>query len=69
MENSSLTFDQPLSNDEQKSLRARGVLQESEVAIRVGDLLVAVDSLSGARRQMSANDVVVNEGRRQILRG
>lgn len=69
MENSSLTFDQPLSNDEQKSLRARGVLQESEVAIRVGDLLVAVDSLSGARRQMSANDVVVNEGRRQVLRG
>lgn len=69
MENSSLTFDQPLSNDEQKSLRARGVLQESEVAIRVGDLLVAVDSLSGARRQMSANDVVVNECRRQVLRG
>jgi hypothetical protein len=69
MENNSLTFDQPLSTDEQKSLRARGVLQESEVAVRVGDLLVAVDSLSGVRRPISSQDVVVNEGRRQVLRG
>jgi hypothetical protein len=69
MENSSLTFDQPLPNDEQKGLRARGVLQESEVAVRVGDLLIAVDSLSGARRPISSQDIVVNEGRRQVLRG
>ena len=68
MENNSLTFDQPLSNDEQKGLRARGVLQESEVAVRVGDLLIA-DSLSGIRRPISSQDVVVNEGRRQVLRG
>ena len=69
MENNSLTFDQPLSNDEQKGLRARGVLQESDVAVRVGDLLIAVDSLSGVRRPISSQDVVVNEGRRQVLRG
>jgi hypothetical protein len=69
MENNSLTFDQPLSNDEQKGLRSRGILQESEVAVRVGDLLVAVDSLSGVRRPISSQDVVVNEGRRQVLRG
>ena len=69
MENNSLTFDQPLSNDEQKGLRSRGILQESEVAVRVGDLLIAVDSLSGIRRPISSQDVVVNEGRRQVLRG
>jgi len=69
MENNSLTFDQPLSSDEQKGLRSRGILQESEVAVRVGDLLVAVDSLSGVRRPISSQDVVVNEGRRQVLRG
>lgn len=69
MENNSLTFDQPLSNDEQKGLRSRGILQESEVAVRVGDLLIAVDSLSGVRRPISSQDVVVNEGRRQVLRG
>lgn len=67
MSSSSLSFDQPLSNDEQASLRARGVLQETEVAVRVGDLLVAVNSLSGARRTLTVEGVV-SEGRRQVLK-
>lgn len=54
MENNSFTFDQPLSKDEQKALHARGVLQESEGAVRVGDLLVAVGSSSGIRRPISS---------------
>lgn len=67
MSSSSLSFDQPLANDEQASLRARGVLQETEVAVRVGDLLVAVNSLSGARRTLTVEGVV-SEGRRQVLK-
>ena len=67
MENNGLSFDQPLSGDEQRNLRSRGVIQESEVAVRVGDLLVAVNSLTGARRQIT-NEGLVAEGRRQVLR-
>jgi hypothetical protein len=68
MENNGLSFDQPLSGDEQRNLRSRGVIQESEVAVRVGDLLVAVNSLTGSRRQI-ASEGLVAEGRRQVLKG
>jgi hypothetical protein len=67
MENNGLSFDQPLSGDEQRNLRTRGVIQESEVAVRVGDLLVAVNSLTGSRRQI-ASEGLVAEGRRQVLK-
>jgi hypothetical protein len=67
MENNGLSFDQPLGSDEQRNLRSRGVIQESEVAVRVGDLLVAVNSLTGSRRQVSSEGLVA-EGRRQILK-
>ena len=67
MENNGLSFDQPLSGDEQRNLRTRGVIQESEVAVRVGDLLVAVNSLPGSRRQI-ASEGLVAEGRRQVLK-
>ncbi len=67
MENNGLSFDQPLSGDEQRNLRSRGVIQESEVAVRVGDLLVAVNSLTGTRRQIS-NEGLVSESRRQVLK-
>ncbi len=63
-----LSFDQPLPNDEQANLRARGVLQEAEVAVRVGDLMVAVNSLTGTRRPIVVESVVA-EGRRQVLKG
>ena len=67
MENNGLSFDQPLSGDEQRNLRTRGVIQDSEVAVRVGDLLVAVTSLTGSRRQI-ASEGLVAEGRRQVLK-
>lgn len=67
MDNNGLSFDQPLGDGEQRNLRSRGVIQESEVAVRVGDLLVAVNSLTGARRQIS-NEGLVAEGRRQVLK-
>jgi hypothetical protein len=67
MENNGLSFDQPLSGDEQRNLRSRGVIQESEVAVRVGDLLVAVNSLTGSRRKITSEGLVA-EGRRQVLK-
>lgn len=66
--NTGLSFDQPLPNDEQVTLRARGIIQESEVAVRVGDLMVAVNALTGTRRPIVVESVVA-EGRRQVLKG
>jgi len=66
--NSGLSFDQPLNDGEQAGLRARGVLQNEEVAVRAGDLLVAVNTLTGSRRSITTENVVNEAPQRRILR-
>jgi hypothetical protein len=66
--NSGLSFDQPLPDMEQASLRSRGVLQTEEVAVRAGDLLVAVNTLTGGRRSITIENVVTEAPQRRILR-
>lgn len=68
MSNNSFSFDQPLSNDEQTGLRVRGALSESEVAVRAGDLLIAVDTLTGARRSIKIDNSVNESSNRRVLR-
>ena len=66
--NTGLSFDQPIPDIEQSGLRSRGVLQESEVAVRAGDLLVAVNTLTGARRSITNENIVTEAPQRRILR-
>ena len=66
--NSGLSFDQPLNDVEQASLRSRGVLQTEEVAVRAGDLLVAVNTLTGVRRAITNENIVTEAPQRRILR-
>ena len=66
--NSGLSFDQPLTDAEQVSLRSRGVLQTEEVAVRAGDLLVAVNTLTGIRRAITTENVVTESSQRRILK-
>ena len=66
--NSGLSFDQPLPDSEQFTLRSRGVLQTEEVAVRAGDLLVAVNTLTGPRRAITSENVVHEAPQRRILR-
>lgn len=62
------SFDQPLSQVEQVNLRSSGAMNENEVAVRSGDLLVAVNSLTGERRRLS-NDATLSEStQRRLLR-
>jgi hypothetical protein len=68
MANHGLSFDQPLPDIEQAGLRSRGVLQESEVAVRSGDLLVAVNTLTGSRRSITNENIVTEAPQRRILR-
>jgi len=67
MENNGLSFEQPLSDNEQKDLRNKNLIESLEVAVRVGDLLIAVNSMTGARRQIGSASVV-SEGNRRVLR-
>lgn len=66
--NTGLSFDQPLLDVEQSSLRSRGVLTNEEVAVRAGDLLVAVNTLTGARRAITTENAVNEASQRRILR-
>jgi len=52
-----------LPTAQQAELRARGVIQQSEVAIQVGDLLVAEDVVSRGRRVITEG-IQVNESRK-----
>ena len=68
MANSGLSFDQPLTDIEQAGLRSRGVLQNEEVAVRAGDLLVAVNTLTGIRRSITTENIVTEAPQRRLLR-
>ena len=58
-----------LSNEEIQKLRALGVLTESEIATRQGDLLVAVDVISQTRRIIESSSVQERVNSKRLLRG
>ena len=60
-------IDQPLSDMRQQSLRAQGVISTSEIAIKVGDLYVAHNIVSGDRREITVVEPVTET--KQVLRG
>jgi len=61
----STSHESVLPTVQQAELRNRGVIQKSEVAIQVGDLLVAEDVVSRNRRVITEG-VNVNESRKLI---
>ena len=61
----STSHESVLPTAQQAELRNRGVIQKSEVAIQVGDLLVAEDGVSRGRRVITEG-VQVNESRKLI---
>lgn len=59
-----------LTDIEQNLLRQKGVITASEVAKRVGDLLVAEDVTSGSRRVIDRTAVIAEVApSRQVLKG
>lgn len=51
-----------------EQLRARGLLERNEVAVKVGGTIVAIDPVTGQRRQIDASSVLL-ESNRQLLKG
>lgn len=66
--NLGLSFDRPLPDSEQASLRSRGTLQTEEVAVHAGDLLIAVNTLTGSRRVIANESIVTEASQRRLLR-
>ena len=58
-----------LSNEEIQRLRALGVITESEIATRQGDLLVAVDVVKQTRRIIESSSVQESASSKRLLRG
>ena len=56
-----------LKDARQRELRSQGIIHESEVAIKVGDLYVAQNVITGARRPIRLDQTVTET--KQILRG
>tara|TARA_X000001388_G_C2190923_1_gene107508 strand:- start:132 stop:320 length:189 start_codon:yes stop_codon:yes gene_type:complete len=58
-----------LSEKQQKQLREQGLITESEVVAKQGDLYVAVNVINGTRRTLSIDPALLNESGKRVLRG
>jgi hypothetical protein len=56
----------PLTEREIKQMRMSGMISENEIALKVGDLLVAENVLTRERRILQES---VNENGKRILKG
>jgi len=63
-----MSIEKILSDLDIKRLRDKGVLQECEVAIQVGDILIAENVLTNVRRVLDSN-LIISESSRKILKG
>jgi len=58
-----------LSDEVNMSLRLQGIITESEVVLKVGDILIAYDVISQKRRKLSISESSITEGSRTLLKG
>ncbi len=63
-----MSLEKVLSDDETRGLRTRGVIQECEIAIKVGDIVVAENVLTKSRRILDTDQIVLEESR-SVLKG
>jgi len=58
-----------LTDNEQKILRNSGAIVNDEVAIRVGDLIIAEHVITQKRRVLKDARDILSESNRQLLKG
>ena len=58
-----------LSDDLQKKLRSIGLITETEVAAKQGDVYIAVSVINDARRVIHVDNTLLLEENKRILRG
>jgi len=50
-------------------LRSTGVITESEIVLKVGDIYLAYDVVTQSRRKINASQIVLSESTKRLLRG
>jgi hypothetical protein len=60
-------MEQILDDNSQRSLRARGLITETEIAVKAGDILFAKNVLSGEKRIIDSKSI--NNESKQLLKG
>ena len=63
-----MSIEKILSDGDIKNLRTQGVLEDCEVAIQVGDIIVAENVLTKSRRVLDSS-LVLSESTKKILKG
>lgn len=58
-----------LTDAQQNTLRLNGTISKTEVAKRIGDLLIAEDVTTGFRRVLDQGSVISEANVRQVLKG
>lgn len=63
-------YEMSITNEQIAAMRASGQITDQEIAILEGDLIVAKNVVTEARRIIgSANDIIVESTKRQVLKG
>jgi hypothetical protein len=57
-----------LTDEQQSSLRKKGIISESEVALKKGDIIVAVSAIGQSERIVGFANAILKENK-QILKG
>ena len=58
-----------LSNQEIESLRSNGLINDQEVAVKVGDLIVAENIITRQRRVITDAHKFLSESNKRLLKG
>ena len=63
-------YEMSISNEQIAAMRASGQITDQEIAIQEGDLIIAKNVVTEARRIIgSANDVLTESTQRRVLKG
>ena len=58
-----------LKEDVQLALRAKGLITESEVVTKQGDLYIVINVVNNTKRVISIDNAILNESTKRVLRG
>ena len=58
-----------LEHGQLRNLRERGLLKEEEVAYKSGDLLIAENPITGAKRVLGQTAAILTETAKRVLKG
>lgn len=59
----------PLNDDQLAELRRSGLIESSEIAYRMGDMLIAENVLTKQTRILGQAVSIINESKKRLLKG